>query len=359
MASALGGHEPDRFQAIFQASLAHAVGREEYRLEQGLSLLGRFPDLRAPLADIFPRQPRRCVELLIRLGLTTRLGTEALLALSRLPPQRGESGQAHSAFPVLLCPDAGWRRLHQICPELDAVAASYQHACWILNQSPSLPPGLRQTLARPERLAQELAHLECLEGDAAGRPDLDKRRDKLRALLADAPRLMEDARAAVRERLPRLAAELQITALEHQIQACYRARLEELAGPLPVTLSLTEDLVNAILLAADLSQNRRLLLRLLRAHLAGETRWRDDHPDNVRFLAALAARSVDTAAWLAARPRRYPCAGAAGGRVHLWLERDPLHVLQMGNYFDTCLSFDDFNAFSTVANASELNKRVV
>jgi hypothetical protein len=41
------------------------------------------------------------------------------------------------------------------------------------------------------------------------------------------------------------------------------------------------------------------------------------------------------------------------------LERDPLKVLQMGNYFDTCLSFGQFNAFSTVANACELNKRVI
>lgn len=31
----------------------------------------------------------------------------------------------------------------------------------------------------------------------------------------------------------------------------------------------------------------------------------------------------------------------------------------MGNYFDTCLSFGGCNSFSTVANACELNKRVV
>jgi hypothetical protein len=31
----------------------------------------------------------------------------------------------------------------------------------------------------------------------------------------------------------------------------------------------------------------------------------------------------------------------------------------MGNYFDTCLSFGGINSFSTVANACELNKRVI
>jgi hypothetical protein len=45
--------------------------------------------------------------------------------------------------------------------------------------------------------------------------------------------------------------------------------------------------------------------------------------------------------------------------VRLLLEQDPLGILQMGNYFDTCLSFGQINAFSTVANACELNKRVI
>ena len=45
--------------------------------------------------------------------------------------------------------------------------------------------------------------------------------------------------------------------------------------------------------------------------------------------------------------------------MRLHLARDPLHILQMGNYFGTCLSFGQVNAFSTVANACELNKRVI
>ena len=352
LASALGDGDPDRMMGLFRASLDHALDIEEGRLEQGLSLLGRFPAARSPLAALFPQQPRRCADLLVRLGLTARLGAGALAPLLRLAPLREET----SSFPVPLSPDGGWWRLHRLCPELDADAAAYQHACWVRHQAPALPPGVRQALAQPQRWAEELAHLER---NAAGRPDLGRRADKLRALFADSERLRADVRALSGERLPRLAAEAQAAALEQQVHACYRARLEELAGPLPAALPLTDDLINVVLLAADLAQNRRLLLRLLRAHLAGETRWREEHPDNIRFLESLTARGADADAWLAARPRRYPCAGAAGGRVHLWLERDPLHVLQMGNYFDTCLSFDAFNAFSTVANACELNKRVV
>lgn len=68
---------------------------------------------------------------------------------------------------------------------------------------------------------------------------------------------------------------------------------------------------------------------------------------------------MDRAAWLDTAPRRYRCAAVAGGHVRRHLKRDPLRILQMGNYFDTCLSFGGVNAFSTVANACELNKRVV
>src|SRR5206468_12716541 len=55
----------------------------------------------------------------------------------------------------------------------------------------------------------------------------------------------------------------------------------------------------------------------------------------------------------------YRHASVPGGRLHVYLERDPLRVLQMGNLFDTCLSFGGVNTFSTIANACELNKRVV
>jgi hypothetical protein len=137
------------------------------------------------------------------------------------------------------------------------------------------------------------------------------------------------------------------------------------AGPLPPDLRLDADLLNATLLTVDIRQNRRLLQRLLRAHLAGDHGWRERHPANVAFLAELAARGADAAAWQSAHPRRYPypvslegtAPGAAWVRLHL--ECDPVRILQMGNYFGTCLSFGEFNAFSTVANACELNKRVV
>jgi hypothetical protein len=161
------------------------------------------------------------------------------------------------------------------------------------------------------------------------------------------------------ESLQQLAAEAELAAIERQIEACYHQYLESIYGLEPVQVELNEDLLNAALLTTDIKSNRRLLLKLLRGYLGGQRRWPEQHPTNVDYLEKLKAAGVDVRAWLRARPRAYRCDGIAGGRVHLRLERDPLSILQMGNYFGTCLRFGGINAFSTVANACELNKRVI
>ena len=168
-----------------------------------------------------------------------------------------------------------------------------------------------------------------------------------------------EARQEAAERLDRLAAETQLAAAEQQAVACYRMRLAQVVGRSLDELTLDDDLVNATLLTVDIKQNRRLLLKLVRAHLAGDRHWRERLPANANFLSQLAGRGVDPPNWLKTHPRGYRCTGVPGGRVRLRLEQDPLHILQMGNYFDTCLSFGGINAFSTVANARDLNKRVV
>ena len=48
-----------------------------------------------------------------------------------------------------------------------------------------------------------------------------------------------------------------------------------------------------------------------------------------------------------------------GEEWSLQLENIPLKVLQMGNLFGRCLSVDDSNAFSAIANAVEINKQVL
>ncbi|HEX9987751.1 MAG TPA: hypothetical protein VGE45_04635 [Chloroflexia bacterium] len=352
LAVALAGGDLAIFQAVFRAARQHSFDRHHDLMEKGIAALGRYPALRVGMARLFPRQPHRCLQLLVRLGLITRLGASVLAPLSELEAGWPDALGEGSPIPP------GWQAVAEIAPELVPLVATYLRAQEMLGASPDLPPGVRRAIEQPGKWANELAHIEGMLESNPGRSDLAIRAGNLRARLGD-PRLMLGVREELAGRLGQITAEAQFAAAENQVLACYRARLASLAGPLPTDLVLSQDLLNATLLAADIDQNRRLLLRLVRAHIRGDHRWVEQHPANLMFLRTLEARGVSAEAWQSARPRAFACEGVAGGRLRLRLERDPLHVLQMGNYFDTCLSFGGVNAFSTVANASEINKRVI
>ena len=359
LAVALTAQDADRFAEAVRAATRHDFRQEREHVSDGLRRLARVPGARWALGHLFPAQPQRIADLLVRLGLTARLGMDVQPLLDRLEPQGAGARDGTTAFPILLHPDRAWWDLHQRMPALTPAANAYRHAQWLWGGPPDIPPGARRALERPRRTAAELAHLTQTLAAAPERTDLAARAAAHRALLADPARLEAEVAAEVGARLPQVAAQALAEATERQVLACYRARLEAVAGPQPPDLVLTDDLINAILLTVDIAQNRKLLLQLLRAHLAGDADWRERHPANRAFLDALAGRAVDVVTWLSAFPRLVRCASVPGGKIHLRLERDPLAVLQMGNLFDTCLSFGGLNAFSTVANACELNKRVV
>jgi hypothetical protein len=337
------------FQAIVRAAQARNYEYEWERLEESVAMLGRVPGLRPSIAALFPQHPQRCISLLERVGLAARLDPATLAPLAVLAPASPPEG----ALP------SDWQPLLALAPDLAATAAAYHHARRLLDESPDLPVGVRQALGQPGKWTAELAYLTTRCAAEPERADLAARAANLRARLADTMGVAAGVRAEVGERLARVTGEAQLAAAEGQLRACFRARLDQVAGPVQADLVLDDDWLNAILLAGDITRNRRLLLRLLRARLAGVTDWPERHPVNRAFLAGLAARGVDTTAWLDTAPRLYRCKEVAGGRIRLHLERDPLRIIQMGNYFDTCLSFGGGNAFSTVANACELNKRVV
>lgn len=345
---ALAEGDLELFLTVVQAALVHPPEQARDSIQSGLDALPRFPGLRAALAQVFPRQPHRCVNLIVRLGLASQLGAEVLAPLQALEAPGGVS-----------VTDAAWSKLLGLDPELEPLARVFVRSRTLLGQPLAPPPGVRRALGLPQKLAGELAHLEhrTLQGPVS--PDLSARIENLRARLQYTAGLEATVRTEIRERLADTTAEAQIAAAEQQVLACYRARLEQVAGPLPTDLTLSEDWLNAALLSASVTANRQLLKRLLRACATGDLRWREQHPENVRFLHALVERGVEAEAWQQSHPRRYRCPQVTGGIVHLRFERDPLHILQMGNYFDTCLSFDGCNSYSTVVNACELNKRVL
>ena len=103
-------------------------------------------------------------------------------------------------------------------------------------------------------------------------------------------------------------------------------------------------------------KNKALLRKLLRRTTESDQQWRLSHPPNAKFLADLRANGFDASAWLASFSKM----GDVQGKTWtVQLEQDPLRVLQMGNWFGTCLSVEDINAFAAIANAVEINKQVL
>lgn len=348
----------EAFQPIFAAAARYKLEQDASYLEKGLHALTLYPGLRRALAHLVARQPGRCISLLVRLGLTSRLGPELLAPLNVL--REHVTQEQSEAVPADGAPeDAIWRELLALSPELAEAAMRYRGARRLLGQKGEVPSGVRQALREPDKVAAELRHLEQKLQEQPSRADWAARVVSLRGQLLNESRLRRLAREQAGERLAQACAEACLALGEQQVLACYKARLAQVAGVLPPGVAFDDNWLNATLLTMDIESNRRLLRRLLRAEIVGEKSWREQHPANTLFLNTLAYRGVDTQAWLSSRPRIYRCDRVSGGKVRLHLERDPLHILQMGNYFDTCLSFGNCNAFSTVANACELNKRVV
>jgi hypothetical protein len=104
-------------------------------------------------------------------------------------------------------------------------------------------------------------------------------------------------------------------------------------------------------------RDRALAGRLLRAR-CGPPPWDlRDEPANQKFLARMKASKLDPAPWL--DDRACTVTAKDGKPISLGLAADPLDVFAMGWHFDTCLSPRGGNFFSVVANAADINKRVL
>jgi hypothetical protein len=337
-----------RFRALFAAGFAQHSDPPDF-FEKGVAALAKEPEMADLLAAAYLAYPGRSEKLITSAGLALRMRPDALARLAELAPTVADAEALG---------EDGWEPVVELAPDHLALAAGYVRAQRILGGECAPPAGLREALALPDKLKRELAHLDRRVGEGAS-PALAARRDNLRARLADPERLTAQAAAEASERLRQAALLARLDAAWRLVDDVFRDRLEQIAGPLPPGLEITPDLSNAALLGMDIRSNRALLRKLIRASLRGDADWVRRQPANAAFLQSLAERGVAVDVWLGRHERRYRCAEAPGGHVRLHLETDPLHVLQMGNYFDTCLSFGHCNAFSTVANACELNKRVL
>jgi hypothetical protein len=246
-------------------------------------------------------------------------------------------------------------------------------ARWIARYPDQLAPALRRLAAvdldaentakhrlasdvpDPEQLREEIT---ALRGRVALTPSVSKRLANLEARLAS-PRPLSP------QRLLRLAEKL-----EQSSVAIGLARLTAVAteaAMLQIVSAFGLDrwpdgpldrrMVRLLLGLLRLEPaDRTLAGRLLRAR-TGPPPWdlRND-PVNLHFLARMHARGLAMEPWLDDAPITVAGEGAA---LQLALCSDPLEVFEMGAHFETCLSPGAVNYFSVIANAADINKRVL
>jgi hypothetical protein len=217
------------------------------------------------------------------------------------------------------------------------------------------PKSVRKTIRLRETIFKEHEHL-CREErlgtlDNSGRLRLVK----IRRLLAE-PRLVDkwiesSLSANLGKQIQLVKIEVLEDIVEKAIQSCWLKVIGERG-----LKSNSPDWDNALLLYLTTKKNRRQLRHLLIAETEGDHQWRQRHPANLAFARRIKEKGIDFDAWLG--PNEISL--NVGGEIWRgYAELDPIRILQMGNLFGTCLRVEGFNNFATIANAVEVNKRVL
>jgi hypothetical protein len=260
--------------------------------------------------------------------------------------------------PVLTGPVDTMMELASVLEVEPAILQQYLHHRRLAGHSETFARTLLEPLDLANDEAKEAAfltrRLADMPDDAPKRPYLVERLARLTDPVQVAARRVEII-AGARQRLQRSLELLRQESLERTLDDVYRTYLGRLLrksirpGPLPA--GMREAL--ALLHAENI--DTRLLLSFLDDVLEG--RSLRDREVNRTWLARAQSLGIDTQAWLAGVQATVE---VNGEKITFATERDPLQVLRMGSYFETCLTLESgCNAASTLINALDVNKQVI
>ncbi|MBX9669006.1 MAG: hypothetical protein K2X93_15385 [Candidatus Obscuribacterales bacterium] len=334
--------------------------RESQFFQSGLDVLRKQPAMCHSIARQYKLNPKRINKLIESLGIAHHFGVEAMKPLERLRRYRQvikiKPVDRHALKRLYA---KGWGVLLLTAPQMVPHMMSYMLSRSITGDSQGPPNRLLRLIHTRKDLQEEKAFLEERLMQTPTDTKLIKRFASLQTRLDDEGQLAAYVKKTVSKHLVHLAEEAELEALEHVMQDIFHRQLKRITGSLPDDLEIDSYLLNALMLTQDIIENNRLLKKLIRAHVEGDKDWRMRIPKNAEFIQSLReAEGVNADLWLSPFQKTFRLKPVAGEIVKVRLETDPLHVLEMGNYFDTCLSFLGINSFSTVVNACDLNKRV-
>ncbi len=333
-----------RLQRILWTHRARSV--DWHHVAEGTRFWLQCPDTRKILVTALERWPKKTVDF---------------LAVSRqielFPPEfKGLLGDVApmESVQILDC----WQPVIAMSSSLEFMARRYCAARQVLNEEVRPPGGLIDIIRLERKLADEMVALQHRLDVGVVPANCEMRVASLEAQLGDPGELRERILREATEYLSNRVAEVEFQALVDRFNKSIWMRYSQLSGGVQIDdTEQAANLLNASLLSLDVRPNRKWLRAMLRAHAEGRTDWRRNVVENDNFLRAMESQGKVTELWLGCFDRHYTL--PSGERVSLQVEMDPLHTLQMGNYFGTCLSLGGCNSDSAVANAVELNKRVV
>jgi len=272
-----------------------------------------------------------------------------------------EDNQAESLSSIgemlALLPRSKWPRLAREVdsPWIAAYPAALHPA---LHALASVDPEAERTAAK--RLADDLPDPAALREEIAAlrlrldRPGAAKRLANLEDRLAN-PKPPSPARLAnLTAKLERSARDIGMARFTRAITDGASERIVRAVGltSLPAWAEAPKTLALLVAVLSLDERARELAGRLIRAR-SGDRPWDlRDEPANRAFLAELRRANIEPAPWLDDTPR-------VVGDLTLELTGDPIEVFAMGAHFGTCLSPGGGNFFSVVANAADVNKRVI
>ena len=283
-----------------------------------------------------PRRVLRWFALLKALGAVG--GRDPLRARRRVGKGREKSW--HRRYPPRFHSEL--RRLSSVEPQAEQVAARI----------------LSRTIPDPQALRSEIT---VLKKRLKAGPDerLRTRLDNLGRRLREKPRLSKRRAERLEQKLREKVSERRISEWEDRLTRLFHQEVEKLSGDSRLVAPLGDGPAADVLpfLLALEPRFRDLAFRLLRARLGPRPWDLREEQANRAFIKQMERRGIRMSAWLDGIGT---LEREAGGRT-LWLalEDDPLEVFRMGGHFQTCLSPGDFNFFSAIANAADVNKQVL
>ena len=244
-----------------------------------------------------------------------------------------------------------WQFVLEVAPDLKPEILKFVHWTSRAGLNNTLLKGISEAIEAPQKWALEVVFLEA---KTELNEKLQSRLKNLRLRIEEegTPAKQAQRLTQIREILAEGASRSANVAIQKAMAETARRRLHALCGTRATQIEIDADWLNAVLLACQIEDNRKWARELLKRRMSDETNWREELPNNARFLKQLGERSIQTAAFLG--DFKLTEAG-----FEFWIERDPLGILQMGNRFNTCLSLGGCNEHSSIANAIDLNKIVV